>query len=1109
MQDTFTKSGHKLLLNKKVQQLMERAYPDRVITSLSANNYQLIQKIIHIINEQGKKLGLDILNPKSSELFALVVMDEVATEVISFFSKKHENHNLTNLFEIVESNLSKKDKNILIKICHDTFPDCAYTDLNNHFISFMITNALINKNPAFKKYQYLVDNSELISSRSYQKLQKIIQNFYQNSEDKINGKNLLELLEEPFKKFPKSIEGQLEFIRDNWKGYLVDSLEHLLKALDLFKEEKKWGMLGPGESHIFRPGLGFDEPENFSPDRDWMPSLVLLAKNVFVWMHQLSKKYNRDIRTLDEIPEQELQELAGQGFRGLWLIGIWERSVASKRIKHLCGNRDAIASAYSLKRYQVSDLLGGEQAMNSLAEKAWRYGIRMGCDMVPNHMGIDSDWLYDHPDWFMQTEFCPFPSYSFSGENLSSHPEVEIYIEDGYYSRTDAAVVFKYIDHRDGKIRYIYHGNDGTSFPWNDTAQLNYLLPQVRYAVIEQILRIARAFPIIRFDAAMTLSKKHFQRLWFPEPGSGGDIPSRTSFSMSREEFDKLIPVEFWREVVDTIAEKANDTLLLAEAFWLMEGYFVRTLGMHRVYNSAFMNMMKNEENSKYRQSIKNILEFDPQILKRFVNFMSNPDEDTAIAQFGNDDKYFGTCTVMSTLPGLPMFAHGQVQGFHERYGMEYYKPYQDEYDDVELVRRHEREIFPLLRKRDVFCDVEKFHLFDFTLENGDTDENVFAYTNDKNGQRSLVLYHNKYAQTKGWVQWTFIPQKTEQGSLHWHRKSLASVMNIPENDNVFVKYRDIQRDLEFIRNAHEVFTQGLFHELEAFKYAVYTDFQLLNDDEEKSYKKLACFLQGGGTKNIEKERKRVMYEELYGRFDELISQESFQYVFALQEDEPDIETIIEKVRGFLGAIPLKNKNGMNIQDLEKLYLNDLKTMISIFKEKFSFTHDQFYALFIWLLIRRIGLLFDIENHAGYCRKFIEKYDFDERISDRLNRFTQSEFGYFMVKLIKILITYQDLWKQLDSVDCYEFMSNIFQIEEVCQLLECNEFEDIVWFKKESFDEFVVMLEVTQTFSLLTTLDSSINKDKMLEKIQDCYLRVRKAYAFSEFKVQQFLDGLK
>jgi len=199
----------------------------------------------------------------------------------------------------------------------------------------------------------------------------------------------------------------------------------------------------------------------------------------------------------------------------------------------------------------------------------------------------------------------PFHPTLFNGENLSDHPNVEIYLEDHYYDHADAAVVFKYIDHRDGKTRYVYHGNDGTSFPWNDTAQLNYLLPEVREAVINQILQISQQFPIIRFDAAMTLSKKHFQRLWFPEPGTGGDIPSRAEYSMSKQKFNEFMPVEFWREVVERVAKEAPDTLLLAEAFWMMEGYFVRSLGMHRVYNSAFMNMLKREENSNYRQSIK------------------------------------------------------------------------------------------------------------------------------------------------------------------------------------------------------------------------------------------------------------------------------------------------------------------------------------------------------------------------------------------------------------------------------------------------------------------------------------------------------------------------
>ena len=160
------------------------------------------------------------------------------------------------------------------------------------------------------------------------------------------------------------------------------------------------------------------------------------------------------------------------------------------------------------------------------------------------------------------------------------------------------------------------------------------------------------------------------------------------------------MPTEFWREVVDRVAAEAPDTLLLAEAFWLMEGYFVRTLGMHRVYNSAFMVMLRDEDNAKYRQVVKNTLEFDPEILKRYVNFMNNPDERTAVDQFGKGDKYFGVCTLMATMPGLPMFGHGQVEGFTERYGMEYRRAYYDERPDAELIARHQRQIAPLLYRR-------------------------------------------------------------------------------------------------------------------------------------------------------------------------------------------------------------------------------------------------------------------------------------------------------------------------------------------------------------------------------------------------------------------------
>src|SRR4029079_5783249 len=146
----------------------------------------------------------------------------------------------------------------------------------------------------------------------------------------------------------------------------------------------------------------------------------------------------------------------------------------------------------------------------------------------------------------------------------------------------------------------------------------------------------------------MVLAKRHVQRLWFPLPGAGGSIPSRADNSMSPEEFEAVLPNGFWREVVDRVAAEVPGTLLLAEAFWLLEGYFVRTLGMHRVYNSAFMHMLRDEDGAGYRKVIKETIEFDPEILKRYVNFMSNPDEKLALQQFGKGDKYFGVATVLA-----------------------------------------------------------------------------------------------------------------------------------------------------------------------------------------------------------------------------------------------------------------------------------------------------------------------------------------------------------------------------------------------------------------------------------------------------------------------------
>ena len=165
------------------------------------------------------------------------------------------------------------------------------------------------------------------------------------------------------------------------------------------------------------------------------------------------------------------------------------------------------------------------------------------------------------------------------------------------------------------------------------------------------------------------------------------------------------------------------------------------------------MVMLRDEDNAKYRSVIKNTLEFDPDIMKRYVNFMSNPDERTAIDQFGKGDKCFGVAAMMATLPGLPMFGHGQIEGFTEKYGMEYRWPrYQENPRPLAGGAPRPRDCaaaqapLAVRRERATFCSTISSH------DSGSVDENVFAYSNRTGGERALVVYNNRYGSTHGTI---------------------------------------------------------------------------------------------------------------------------------------------------------------------------------------------------------------------------------------------------------------------------------------------------------------------------------------------------------------------
>ena len=393
--------------------------------------------------QAGELAAFDLLH----EIFHLLVVK--AAELVPDTS-------MTASTEAVEEVVGEPVLDDLLEAVAEEFPDVDDRPPPVRLEELLLVR-VANENPAARPLRDLVDDTPLPAEPRTATMTAL--EAYQGDLTPIgpNGETLVELLRAPARAHPTSIAGQLRYVRDHWRGLLgadLDALlDRLLVTLDVIAEEERGlhlrfggGGDGGGGGRGEAPDLsGLDaEPERFSSDSAWMPRLVLIAKSTHVWLDQLSRRYERDIRTLDAIPDEELDRLARWGITGLWLIGLWERSPASRS-----GSRPGAATRTRRRRRTRSTTTGSPTTWaarrpgRTCGDRAWARGVRLASDMVPNHMGIDSRWVIEHPEWFMSLPEPPYPGYTFGGDNLAEDDRVEIRLEDHYWDNSDAAVVFE------------------------------------------------------------------------------------------------------------------------------------------------------------------------------------------------------------------------------------------------------------------------------------------------------------------------------------------------------------------------------------------------------------------------------------------------------------------------------------------------------------------------------------------------------------------------------------------------------------------------------------------------------------------------------------------
>src|SRR5260370_16742125 len=110
--------------------------------------------------------------------------------------------------------------------------------------------------------------------------------------------------------------------------------------------------------------------------RTWPKRPIIYEINAWVWLNELSQRYDCPIK-LDNVPSEEWDRLAEQGFDGIWLMGVWERSPAARAISlstpaivEECRRtlpdfspEDVTGSPYSIHGYVADAHLGGRAGL--------------------------------------------------------------------------------------------------------------------------------------------------------------------------------------------------------------------------------------------------------------------------------------------------------------------------------------------------------------------------------------------------------------------------------------------------------------------------------------------------------------------------------------------------------------------------------------------------------------------------------------------------------------------------------------------------------------------------------------------------------------------------
>jgi len=431
---------------------------------------------------------------------------------------------------------------------------------------------------------------------------------------------------------------------------------------------------------------------------NWESYPNILEINTWVWLNELSANYNKEI-LLDSVPEEIFDTYLNK-FDAIWLMGVWERSLESKKIaqEHLGLQRefhealddfnidDVIGSPYAVYYYHVDSHLGGTEALQTFRKNLKKRNIKLILDYVPNHVAKDHLWTLETLEIFVEG----------TKEDLRTNPDAYFKMYDKIYA----------------------HGKDPNFPPWTDTIQINAFSQRARIKAINTLLLIAEQCDGVRCDMAMLMKNEIFKKTW-------------------KDKVKEAPEKEFWEEIIPSIKETYPKFKFIGEVYWDMEWNLLQQ-GFDYCYDKRLYDRIM-DYNIK---GIKDHLTADFDYQKNLVRFIENHDEKRAVKRLDKELSKAAAVLVL-TLPGMGFIHEGQMKGYKIRI-------------PIQLKRRKEEEknteLFGFYQKILQIIGKNNIKAGQWELCEGTEDENIISYHWWNKSGEYLIVINMSNQKTKPYI---------------------------------------------------------------------------------------------------------------------------------------------------------------------------------------------------------------------------------------------------------------------------------------------------------------------------------------------------------------------